>query len=648
MSESGRRLAAIMFTDMVGYTALAQADEPLALDVLARHHKLLRPIFPKFHGKEVKTIGDSFLVEFDSALDAANCAVEIQRYLRDYNASASDKWKVKLRIGVHLGDIVRAPGDILGDAVNIASRIEPLAQPEGVCLSEQVFDQVRNKLSQPIIKLDSVELKNVRFPIDVYRIVMPWEESVTQRQFQERTGRLRVAVLPFANMSVDPENEYFADGMTEELIDRLSQVRGLKVIARTSVMGYKKKEKNVSEIAKELGVGTLVEGSVRKPGKKVRITLQLIDANTEEHLWSSKYDRDLDDVFAIQTEISEKVTEQLRVHIVDSEKRLLEKIPTTSTEAYTLYLKGRYYWNQRNRVSVEKGIEYLKKSLQMDPNLALAYSDLADAYVVLGEIGNLPAHEARQRVQEYASKALAIDPSLSQPHAALAVVHGRSFNWPEAENGFERAIELNPNNATARHWYAQDLLFQGKKSAAIEQWRKALEIDPLSQIIGTAFGYNLVRAGQNEEGFKLIHAVLEMNESFVWGHRNMAMACLLAGLKDEALAEAKKLLALAPHERAARANVAAVYARTGHETEAVEILNGLLKESETQYTDPSNIAMVYAALGDEPKALTWLRRAVMEISGGVPYMVVWPAFNSLKNNPEFRKLTEKIGLRSES
>jgi adenylate cyclase len=637
-----------MFTDMVGYTALAQADEAWALEVLARHHKLLRQTFPKFHGKEIKTIGDSFLIEFESALDATNCAVEVQRYLRDYNTSASDKWKVKLRIGIHLGDVVHSKGDVFGDAVNIASRIEPLAQAEGICLSEQVFDQVRNKVSRPLVRLDPVELKNVRFPIDVYRVVMPWEEGLVQPQSQENASRLRIAVLPFANMSIDPENEYFADGMTEELIDRLSKVRGLRVIARTSVMGYKKKEKKVSEIAKELNVGTLVEGSVRKSGKKVRITVQLIDANTEEHLWSSKYDRDLDDVFAIQTEISEKVTEQLRVHIVDSEKRLFEKIPTLSTEAYTLYLKARYYWNQRNRLSVERAIEYLQKALLMDPNFALAYSDMADAYVVLGEIGNLPSDDACQRVQEYASKALAIDPGLSQPYAALAVVHGRSFNWREAESGFERAIELNPNNATARHWCALDLTFQGKRSSAIAQWRKAMEIDPLSQIIGTAFGYSLVRAGQKEEGFKLIHAVLEMNESFVWGHRNMAMAYLLTGLKDEALAEARRLLGLAAQERAARANVAAVYAKTGHETEAVEMLNGLLKESENHYTDPSNIAMVYAALGDEPKALTWLRRAVKEKSGGVPYMVVWPAFDSLKNNPDFRKLIEEIGLSAES
>ncbi len=644
MPEGERRLAAIMFTDMVGYTALAQADEAWALEVLARHHKLLRQTFPKFHGKEIKTIGDSFLIEFDSALDATNCAVEVQRYLRDYNTSAGDKWKVKLRIGIHLGDVVHSKGDVFGDAVNIASRIEPLAQAEGVCLSEQVFDQVRNKVSRPLVRIDPVELKNVQFPIDVYRVVMPWEEGLVQPKSKESASRLRIAVLPFANMSVDPENEYFADGMTEELIDRLSQVRGLRVIARTSVMGYKKKEKKVSEIAKELNVGTLVEGSVRKAGKKVRVTVQLIDAGTEEHLWSSKYDRDLDDVFAIQSEISERVTEQLSVQIVDSEKRLLAKTPTGNTEAYTLYLKGRFLWNQRNRPSVEKSIEYMQKALQADPNLALAYCGIADAYVVLAEIGNVGPKEAYRRVGEYASKALAVDPSLSQPHADLAAIHERSFNWPEAEVEYQKAIELNPNNATAHHWYALGLVFRGRRRDAMDQWTKGLEIDPLSLIMGSAYGFYLTLIGQKQEGLRLLNAVLELNESFVWGHRNLAMAYLVVGLKDEALAEAKKLLALAGEERAARANVAAVYARTGLEREAVEILNSLLKESESQYTDPSNIAMVYAALGDEAKAMTWLRKAVNEKSSGLSYVTVWPTFDSLRKNNEFRELTEQIGL----
>jgi adenylate cyclase len=219
----------------------------------------------------VKTIGDSFLVEFGSALDATTCAVEVQNFLHDYNTSSRDEWKISLRIGIHLGDVVHSENDIFGDAVNIASRLQPLAEPEGVCISQQVYDQVRNKIPQALVKLEQHDLRGVRFPVDVYKVVMPWERA--EAPLTSQADKNRVAVLPFANMSPDPNDEYFADGMTEELIDRLAQVKQLKVIARTSVMNYKKKEKSASQIADELRVGELVEGSVRKTGDRVRVTV---------------------------------------------------------------------------------------------------------------------------------------------------------------------------------------------------------------------------------------------------------------------------------------------------------------------------------------------------------------------------------------
>src|SRR5579859_4882784 len=238
-----------MFTDIVGYTALNQSDEAQALEVLDRHDKLLRPFFLKFNGREVKTIGDSFLVEFDSALDATLCAIEIQKFLHDYNISTREDWKIKLRIGIHLGDVVRKGKDILGDAVNIASRIQPLADPEGICLSEQVFDQVHNKIDYPLQRLEGPKLKNVAYATDLYNIVMPWDRETTSiRPMQSSELRqieldpLRIAILPFTSMSPDPNDDYFADGMTEELISKISLVRELSVISRTSVMSYKKSQ----------------------------------------------------------------------------------------------------------------------------------------------------------------------------------------------------------------------------------------------------------------------------------------------------------------------------------------------------------------------------------------------------------------------
>jgi len=251
-----RKLVAIMFTDIVGFTTLTQADERLSLDLLEKHNKLLRPLFAKFGGREVKTIGDSFLVEFDSALDATNCAIELQTFLHDYNVSSRDQEKIKLRIGIHLGDVVHRNNDVFGDTVNIASRIEPLANPEGICISEQVYDQIHNKIKNVLSPLENPELKNVKFMIGVYEVVLPWEaahSSLSKQKFDPR----RIAVLPFSSLSPELQDEYFADGMTDEVISTISKIQGLEVISRTSVMQYKKIPKAIKDVSKELEVGTI-------------------------------------------------------------------------------------------------------------------------------------------------------------------------------------------------------------------------------------------------------------------------------------------------------------------------------------------------------------------------------------------------------
>jgi class 3 adenylate cyclase len=272
LAQAERRLAAIMFTDIVGYTALTQSNEALALELLKRHRELIRPALSRHGGREVKTMGDAFLVEFASALEAIECAMEMQKILHEYNRVSNDKLKV--RIGIHVGDVVHTENDEYGDAVNIASRIEPLAQGGEICISEHVYGQVRNKVSYPMVKLPGQNLKNVEFPIDVYKMVLP----VDQARPDSIAPTSRIAVLPLTNISLDPKDGYFADGMTEELITALSQVQGLRVIARTSVENYRARDKRVSQIGKELEVGSVMEGSVRMAGDRLRITVQLIDA----------------------------------------------------------------------------------------------------------------------------------------------------------------------------------------------------------------------------------------------------------------------------------------------------------------------------------------------------------------------------------
>lgn len=640
MPESSRRLAAIMFTDLVGFTTLSQQNETLALSVLDEQRELLRPIFNKHGGREVKTIGDAFLVDFPSALSAVKCAYEIQKTARECNNSLPEERRVQLRIGVHLGDIVKSEGDISGDAANVASRIESLAESGGVCLTRQVYDHVQNKFDLPLRSLGAKSLKNLRAPVEVFKMVMPWEGAMTEEPVE--LDSRRVAVLPLKNMSPDPNDEYFADGMTEELITALSGVRELTVIARTSIMQYKNSPKRVTDVGRELRTGTVIEGSVRKAANKVRIAVQMVDAKTEGHLWVQNYDRQMDDIFAIQSEIAEKVADVLKVKLIESARRRLEIRPTENTEAYTLYLKGRYYWNERTKPSVERGVAYLRKAIQTDPDLALAYSDLADAHVVMAGYGMIPATEAQARVREYATRALEIDPTLSQPHAALASIHERNFRWPEAENEYKLAIKLNPNNATAHHWYALHLSFKRNENA-LQEWRRAKELDPLSLIICSAFGYYLVWQGHQEEGLEMLRSVIEMNDQFGVGHMNLAFAFIAAGMNADAAVEAKKIIGLS-----AEANYAAVaacaYAKAGLREEAVAILNRLLRQSSTHYIDPESVASIYAALQDEAKTLDWLDRAVNEKSAGIPYIRVFPAYEFLEDNPRFMEISKKIGL----
>jgi adenylate cyclase len=359
-----------MFTDLVGYSSMTSVDEGRALKLLEDHRNLLQPIFEKYRGTVVKTMGDGFLVEFASAVEAVNCAVQAQDEIRQVNQRQQNE-RVLARIGIHVGDVVHSGGDTLGDAVNVAARLQPLASAGGICVTRQVVDQVQGRLHYKLNRLGVRELKNIRHPIELFTVEVP--KGPTESEEPTLDPR-RIAILPFANLSADPNDKYFADGMTEELISTVSRIGELSVISRTSVMRYRDTMTPIGEIGRELLAGTLLEGSVRKAGNKVRITTQLIDAKNDKHLWSQSYDRDLTDIFAIQGDIADKVAEALKVRLLSSEKAALDKKPTGNPESYTLYLKGRFLWNERTREGVKKAIRYFEEATRLDPNFALAYS----------------------------------------------------------------------------------------------------------------------------------------------------------------------------------------------------------------------------------------------------------------------------------
>jgi TolB-like protein/Tfp pilus assembly protein PilF len=646
MSDEQRRLAAVMFTDIVGYSSLTQKNERLALELLEEHRRIVRPILARHNGREIKTIGDAFLIEFGSALEATECAVEIQRSLRDYNQQSDVARRVHIRIGIHLGDVIQRQNDVLGDAVNIASRIEPLAEADGICISGEVYAQVRNKIGYPNENLGPRHLKNIDYPIDVYRIL--WMKDETAKLSLDEK---RIAVLPFANMSPDPADEYFADGMTEELIDRLAQVKSLKVIARTSVMSYKKKEKKASEIARELEVGTLVEGSVRKAGNRVRVTVQLINAGTEEHLWSSRYDKDLDDIFAVQTEIAEKVAGELKTQLLESEKRTLEKKPTEDIGAYALYLKGRYYWNKRSRDALEKAINYFREAIESDPSFALAYSGLADTYNLQVNHGYLPPVEGNPKIKEAARKAVELDGTVAEAHTSLGSILGREWDWIGAEIEFGKALRSNPSYVTAHHWYSIHLLCVGRLDEAMRELKIAEELDPLSPVIHGWAGQLYFFARQYEIALKELDKELDLDPSSGLAHYFRRDIYLVKGMFGEASAESQLWLSDLPPSLAATLEPSfrgLICAMSGRTEEAKRILRECEDKTEHERDEDTdedvmaNIAIIHSKLGEKDRALEWLKRC-FEARKITPFQVKFsPFFDEITSDPRFEELMKKF------
>jgi TolB-like protein/class 3 adenylate cyclase/Tfp pilus assembly protein PilF len=649
LSIGERRLAAIMFTDMVGFTTLGQENESTALELLERHRQLLRPLFSKHAGHEIKTMADAFLVEFASALEATLCAIDIQNTIHSRNLERGEKLQV--RIGIHVGDVVHQGGDVLGDAVNVASRIVPLAAPGGICISEQVQDHIKNKISYPLAKLEATRLKNLVEPIDVYQVVLPWGRKEIDSKVAPQLDRHRIAVLPFANMSPDPNEDYFADGMTEELISTLSGISGISVISRTSVMMFKKNPKPAREIAADLEAGTLLEGSVRKAGNKVRITVQMIDSKADRPVWSRSYDRNLDDVFSIQSDISQTVADQLKIQLLPTEKQNLLRVPTTNTEAHTLYMKGRHFVNERGTVqspkdAFYKAIDYFEQATKRDPHYAAAYAGLSDCYQLLGNWGLLQSEVAVQKGMEYAVKALELDDSLAEAHTSMAVaLSNQKWDWEGAEREYKRALTLNPSYSTAHHWYAIHLLVpQRRWDEGVKEMKEAEKLDPFSSIIAANTGIALFYAGRHQEGIGQLRQVLEMDPDSAYAHVNLGTFLVSASFIEEGTAEIERALVIRPGEPQFKPSQAYAYMAAGRKPDAEKVLAELIEASNTQHVPATLFAEVYATLGLENLAFEWLRKAVEKRESTLFGVVNDPMFDRLRADPRFRDILNEIGL----
>jgi TolB-like protein/tetratricopeptide (TPR) repeat protein len=636
-----RRLAAIMFTDMVESTQLAQKDERSALGLIDEQEKLARPVLVTHHGRWVKSTGDGFLAEFPSALDAVECAVDLQRRVHEHNAREGAH-PLRMRLGIHLGDVQRRGADIMGDAVNIASRVEPLADPGGICLSEPVFVQVRNKVPYQLERLGSRSLKGVREPIDIYRVALPW---AVEEMPPGGPTPLRLAILPLTNMSPDPTDEYFADGLTEELISTISKIRDLSVISRTSVMEYKAHPKRVAEIARELNVGTLLEGSVRRAGNRVRIAVQLVDPVADKHLWAENYDRNLEDVFSIQSEIAQKVASALEVQLHGEDKERIGRVPTEVTEAHLLYMKGRFHYQHLSKEELLTALWYFEQAIQKDPRYALAHAFVAGTYGWLGWFEMMPWSEVVPKAEAAARKALELDPTLAEAHSAFAAALLHSWDFKGVLREDQRALELNPSLSETRvrvaSWYSFTRRFEDAQAEA----QKALELDPLSSqtIRGAADVY--LYSGHPERAAKLYEKVMEMDPINSFALDNLGLSYVRLGKYDEGIARIRKAIELERGtDPAMLADLAYALANAGQTEEARRIASDLVAYHRDHGAGASAVALAFASVGDRELAFRWLERAYREHSIGIIGIAASFPFEKLREDPRFEKMLRKIGI----
>ena len=462
-----------------------------------------------------------------------------------------------------------------------------------------------------------------------------------------KKSRRSVAVLPLQNLSADPNQAYFVDGMTDELTTDLAQFGDLRVISRTSAMHYRDGNKTAPEIGKELGVDALVEGSVERVGDRVRIRAQLIDCATDRHLWAQSYDRDMKDVLSMQTEAAREIADQIRGSVGSPQFNPHSANPApVDPDAFEAYLKGRYFWNKRTPDGLNKSIEYFEKAIAKDPSFAAAYAGLADSYSILGS-DVLPADVANSKARAAASKAIELDPSIAEGHAAMALVEFYyDWNWKQAEEEFRRAIELDPNYATAHQWYSYYLTAMLRFPEAVEQAEAAQQIDPLSLSINTSVATRYHHAGRDEEAAQLDRRTLEMDPSFIPAHVSLGAVYEKQGSLQQAIDEYKKVIALRPGDPAALAALGYVYARSGQRDEAHKRLGELTETSKQHYVPSFQIATIYAGLDDADSAMLWLEKSYRQHESQMPFIQSDERFNSLHADARYQNLIHRLGLPS--
>ena len=604
MTQS-RQLVAIMFTDIVGYTVLMGHDEDRAFQILKKNRELQRAVIERNHGRWIKELGDGQMATFKTAYEGVMAAIQIQQACKAEN-------DFQLRIGIHLGEVVFENGDVFGDGVNIASRIQAVADPASIFISESVYQNIANKKEITTRFIRKESLKNVKMPVAIYEVVTDVASVSPNSQIMAAPPgetQKSIAVLPFVNMSNDPEQEYFCDGITEEIINALAQLDNLRVIARTSVFSFKGRSVDVRDIGNTLQVKTLLEGSVRKVGNRVRIITQLINVADGSHLWSNRYDRVLEDIFTIQEDIATNVAMALKGFLTSIEKQVIRR-PETIIEAYECFLKGRQLFHQ---LQLNDARDWFQKAIELDPDYAPGYAGLADVHSWIyewegGKTSDLKAAEI------YSLKAISLAPDMAESHTSRGFVLSLANNYEEAEQEFREAIRINPNGFDAHYLYGRACFARGDIEKSAELFRKASEV--------------------RREDFQSVLLL----EQYLRVLANDNVPHVL----QEGIDRARKQLALNPADRRVLSLAAGSLYDLGEQDEAFEWINRALK----LYPDDAgvliNAACIFAKDHQAEKALEILEVAIRKGYGNRKWIEHDPDFDPVRDDPRFKTLLERF------
>ena len=673
MSQT-RQLAAIMFTDIVGYTALMGNDEQKAFTILTKNRLLQKSVIEQFNGRWIKELGDGVMLSFNTVSDAVNAAIKIQQ-------ACNDAKDFQLRIGIHLGEVVFENDDVFGDGVNIAARIQALATPGGVWISESVHNNVSNKNDINTEFVRVVHLKNVKEPVRIYQVKMEgvvtikpvisstenkffkYQKSVvfliaaiiiltagyfiynsfqkpskenTSSKVEEKIDR-SIAVLPFVDMSAGKDQEYFSDGLSEELLNLLAKIPELKVIGRTSSFYFKGKNEDLRTIAEKLGVSHLLEGSVRKDGNKIRVTAQLIKATDGAHIWSETYDRDLKGIFKLQDEIAQAVVLQLKLKLLEVPSVKISG--TGNIEAYNLILQGNYFFDKLDKDNVAKAVDFYNQALAIDTTDALAWGKLANAISRQAWQNYIDRKIGREKAKQAAMKAIALNKNLAIGYGELGDLKlYMDFDWKGAEETYQKALSLEPQNPEILFSLANGYFAVGRWDEAINFNKKSIEIDPLKPLYQLNLGNILTHAGRPDEAIAYFKKTLEINSQFQRAHMYLGRNYLLSGKPEMALKEMQQ----ENLEVFRTFGLALAYHALGRRKEADEALKNFTDKFQNEWN--YLLAELYAYRGEKDQAFIWLDKAYQKKDGWLVFLKGDPLLKNLEGDPRHIAFLKKMNL----